>query len=94
MVDESSAKAHDKDMLTVKVKDPPGQPQSPAVSERVLKLISENQRLEGFSGELSETVRQHRPDWAEIEAVARRFGAQLPKRPADAPTLESLKTPR
>ena len=62
--------------------------------EEILKFASENQRLEGFPGEISEAARQHRPDWAEIEAVARRFGAQLPKRPTDAPPLESLKTPR
>ncbi len=94
MVDECSAKVHDSYMLTVNEKAAGCQPLSPPASEQVLKFISENQRLEGFSGEISEAVRQHRTDWAELEAVARRFGAQMPKRPADAATLEDLKTPR
>ena len=50
--------------------------------EADLRFISENERLEGFSGEITEAVRQHRPDLKEIEAVARRFGAQIPKFPA------------
>ena len=47
--------------------------------EEELRFVSENQRMEGFSGEITEAVRQHRPDLKEIEAVARRLGAQLPK---------------
>ena len=52
--------------------------------ESELRFISQNQRLEGFSGEITDTVRQHRPDLKEIEAVARRLGAQIPKFPAPA----------
>ena len=53
----------------------------PATSwDEVLKFASENQRLEGFPGEISEAVRQHRPNLEEIQAVARRFGAQVPQR--------------
>ena len=82
-------------MLTVKEKDVRCQPQSPAVPEEVLKFISQNQQLEGFSGEITEDLRQHRTNWDELEAVARRFGAQLPKRPAvDTSPLEALKAPR
>ena len=66
----------------------------PLPSEEDLKFISQNQQLEGFPGEITDAVRQHRTDWAELEAVARRFGAQMPKRPADAATLEDLQTPR
>ena len=47
--------------------------------DEVLKFASENQRLEGFPGEISEAVRQHRPNLEELQAVARRFGAQIPQ---------------
>ena len=53
-------------------------------TEAELRFISQNERLEGFSGEITEAVRQHRPDLKEIEAVARRFGSQIPKFPAPA----------
>ena len=55
-------------------------PQKPAASwDAQLKFVSENQRLEGFSGEITEAVRQHRPNLEELQAVARRFGAQVPQ---------------
>ena len=47
--------------------------------DAVLKFASENQRLEGFPGEISEAARQHRPSLEELQAVARRFGAQIPQ---------------
>ena len=53
-------------------------------TEAELRFISQNERLEGFSGEINEELRQHRPDLKEIEAVARRLGAQIPKFPAPA----------
>ena len=49
--------------------------------DAVLKFASENQRLEGFPGEISEAARQHRPDMEEIKDVARKFGAQIPQTP-------------
>lgn len=52
----------------------------PALSwDDVMKFASENQRLEGFPGEISEAARQHRPSLEELQAVARRFGAQIPE---------------
>jgi hypothetical protein len=53
----------------------PGQ----AVSEADLKLISENQQLEGFSGEITETVRQHVPDPAELRQAVEQFQARHAK---------------
>jgi hypothetical protein len=55
-------------------------PTQPATSwDEVLKFASENQRLEGFPGEITDAVRQHRPNLEELQAVARRFGAQVPQ---------------
>lgn len=54
--------------------------QSPAQKlEAELRFVSQNQQLEGFSGDISEAVRQHRPDLDELVAVAKKFGAQVPK---------------
>jgi hypothetical protein len=47
--------------------------------DELMKFASENQRLEGFPGEISEAARQHRPSLEELQAVARRFGAQIPQ---------------
>ena len=47
--------------------------------EADLRFISENQRLEGFSGEISDAVRQHCPDMEQLKAVSKKFGAQIPK---------------
>lgn len=44
-----------------------------------LKFISENQRLEGFPGEISDAVKQHQPNMDELVAVSKKFGAQIPK---------------
>jgi hypothetical protein len=81
-------------MLTVKEEAGPTLSKPSLVPEEVLRFASQNQQLEGFPGEITEAVRQHRTDWAQLDAVARRFGAQMPKRPTDAATLEDLKTPR
>jgi hypothetical protein len=88
------AMAHYCHMLRVKERDAQSPAPQPVVSEEDLKFASQNQRLEGFPGEISEAARRHRPNWEELEAVARRFGAQMPKRPTDEPTPDSLKTPR
>ncbi len=48
-------------------------------TEADLKFLSENQRLEGFSGDIAPDLRQHVPDMNELEAVARKFGAQVPQ---------------
>ena len=66
-------------MLSTKEIADQAQGESVALREAELKFISENQRLEGFSGEISEAVRQHRPNLEELQAVARRFGAQVPQ---------------
>ena len=47
--------------------------------EAVLKFASENQRLEGFPGEISEAARQYRPDMEHLKAVSKKFCAQIPK---------------
>lgn len=67
-------------MLSTKESSAKVQRQPAAVQEADLKFISENQRLEGFPGEITEAVRQHRPNLQELQAVARRFGAQVPQR--------------
>ncbi len=65
---------------TFKVPQP--QPSSPCDWKRdrpaVLKFISENMRLSGFSGELSEKARTYEPDMKAIAESARRLGAQIP----------------
>ena len=66
-------------MLSTKEIADQAQGEPVALREAELKFISENQRLEGFSGEISEAVRQHRPNLEELQAVARRFGAQIPQ---------------
>jgi len=45
--------------------------------EEILKFISENQRLEGFSGEITDAVRNHVPDLAEIQQAVKDFQAKL-----------------
>lgn len=86
--------AHDNHMLRAKEREAQSTPVQPVLAEEDLKFASQNQQLEGFPGEISEAARQHRPNWEELEAVARRFGSQMPKRPEDPPTLKSLKAPR
>ena len=66
-------------MLSTKESGAKVQTQPAASWDEVLKFASENQRLEGFPGEISEAVRQHRPNLEELQAVARRFGAQIPQ---------------
>ena len=63
-------------MLTTKDNSPVAAPRASASSEADLKFISENQRLEGFSGEITEAVRQHVPDLAELKAATQRFLSQ------------------
>lgn len=84
--------AHNNFMSTVKAGAERPLSEPALIREEVLKFASQNQQLEGFPGEITEAARQHRPNWDELEAVARRFGAQLPKRPLDDLTQESLKT--
>jgi hypothetical protein len=81
-------------MLTAKESDKRPSSESTVSREDVLKFASQNQQLEGFPGEISEAARQHRPNWEELEAVARRFGSQMPQRPAETLASESIKTPR
>ena len=47
--------------------------------EADLRFISQNQQLEGFSGEITEAVRQYQPNLEELKAVSQRFGAQIPQ---------------
>lgn len=67
-------------MLSTKESSAKVQCQPAAAQDADLKFISENQRLEGFPGEINDAVRQHRPNLEELQAVARRFGAQVPQR--------------
>jgi hypothetical protein len=81
-------------MLTTKERTKRSVSETKVDQEDVLKFASQNQQLEGFPGKITEACRQHRTDWDELEAVAKRFGAQMPKRPSKPSNLESLKTPR
>ncbi len=45
--------------------------------EADLRFISQNEQLEGFSGEITEAVRQYQPNLEELKAVSQRFGAQI-----------------
>jgi hypothetical protein len=47
------------------------------ISEADLKFISENQRLEGFSGEITDAVRNHVPDLAELRQAVEQFQAKI-----------------
>ena len=81
MVDHCKKVAHTYPMLTTKesgAKLPQGQKTS---LDADLKFISENQRIEGFSGDISEAVKQHSPDMNELVAVSKKFGAQIPQTP-------------
>jgi len=50
------------------------------VSEEAdLRFISQNEQLEGFSGKITDAVRQHKPDMEGLKAAAKRFGAQIPQ---------------
>ena len=66
-------------MLSTKESDAKVQAEPAPSLEADLRFVSENQRLEGFSGEITDAVRQHHPNRQEIEAVAKRFGAQIPQ---------------
>jgi len=74
---------HNYNMLTTKESGAKVSKDPTAALEADLRFISENQRLEGFSGDITEAVRQHRPDLEELRAVSKKFGAQVPC--ADAP---------
>ena len=43
-----------------------------------LQFISENMRLSGFSGRITEEIAMHEPDMDAIAESAARFGAQIP----------------
>ena len=47
--------------------------------EADLRFISQNQQMEGFSGEITDAVRQYKPDLEELKAVSKRFSAQIPQ---------------
>lgn len=84
MVDPAQKMAHSYRMLSTKESRAKVPTEQVVSLDADLRFISENQRLEGFPGEISESVRQHQPDPKEIEAVARRFDAQSPKSVAPA----------
>jgi len=79
MVDESPEEEHYYAMLTTKDNQTAKSNALSTPTEADLKFLSENQRMEGFSGEIPPQLRQHMPDLNELEAVAERFGAQAPK---------------
>ena len=47
--------------------------------EADLRFISQNQQMEGFSGKITEAMRQYKPDLEELKAVSKRFSAQIPQ---------------
>jgi hypothetical protein len=58
---------------------PPLKPHRRArLSKDVLKFVSENQRLSGFSGRITKKIAMHEPDMNKIVASAKRFNAQIP----------------
>ena len=71
--------AHTYRMLTTKGSAAKVEAVTDASWDDVLKFASENQRLEGFPGEISETARQYRPDMEQLKAVSKKFGAQIPR---------------
>lgn len=70
--------AHTYRMLTSKESAAKAQATTGPAWADVLKFASENQRLEGFPGEVSEAAKQHRPNMEELVAVSKKFGAQIP----------------
>jgi hypothetical protein len=48
------------------------------LSDEDLKFISENQKLAGFSGRITNATATHEVDMDEIAESAKRFGAQIP----------------
>jgi len=48
------------------------------VSRQDLEFVAANQQLEGFPGQVTETVAVHEPALREIVESANRFGAQMP----------------
>jgi len=79
MVDHSKKMGHNYNMLTTKESGAKVESVKSSSWDAVLKFASENQRLEGFPGEISEAARQHRPDLEELKAVSKKFGAQMPQ---------------
>jgi hypothetical protein len=57
-----------------------------------LQFVAENQRLSGFSGEISEATAAYRPDMDEIAKSAKRYGAQIPSptNRAPSPTIQKF----
>ena len=82
MVDHGNNLEHTYLMLTTKESRLKQRDNTSASPEAVLKFASENQRLEGFPGEISEAARQYRPNLEELQAVSKKFGAQIPRDPA------------
>jgi len=64
------------------------------VQPEVLKFISENQKLAGFSGHISKETANYEPDMQEIARSAKRFGAQIPKRRSKTKALVVLRNGR
>ena len=50
------------------------------VRKEDLRFASENQKLAGLPGVITDEVRKHRPDWDAIVQSAKRFGAQVTPR--------------
>ena len=71
--------AHDYPMLSTKDTRANARTGVTVSLESELRFVSENQRLEGFSGEITEAVRQYQPNFEDLKAVSERFGAQIPK---------------
>jgi hypothetical protein len=70
-------------------KQPKGakEPQQAQVPPEVLKFISENQKMAGFSGHISRETASYKPDMSQISNSAKRFGAQVPSAQTYKPRL-------
>ena len=51
---------------------------SESKKEQILKFISENMQLSGFSGKITPEIMKYEPDMKEIAESARHLGAQVP----------------
>jgi hypothetical protein len=70
---------------------PPAKPhRGVRLSDKELKVISENQRLAGFSGRIMKTTATHEVDMDAIADSAKRFNAQIP---SPAPLRSRVRNP-
>jgi hypothetical protein len=93
MVDRFSGVADNNAMLTAKhatAVSPAKTGRRMRLSPKVLKFISENQQMEGFSGDITEATAMHEVDMDAVAESAARFGAQIPS-PKNRPQKPSIR---